>query len=100
MLNWIKGWKTMGFGTLLVLLGQLQQSDIWALLPPQYAGLAVSVIGVLVMILRLATNTPLGESEPVLSPEQIVAGVQKVLTEAGVVKSGIAAAEGGRETGR
>lgn len=60
----IKGYKTMGLGALLAILGGIQQSDLIQLVPPQYVGAVMSAVGVLVMVLRIATNTPLGSDLP------------------------------------
>lgn len=53
--------RTMNFGSLLVLAGALEQNTdiITKLVPDQYDGLAISLIGVVVWGLRFVTTQPL-----------------------------------------
>lgn len=60
----MKGWKTVIFGGLVTILGGLQATDIATIIPPQYTGLAMSVIGLIVMGLRALTTTPVGVAKP------------------------------------
>lgn len=100
MMKWIKGYKTMGFGGLLTILGMIQQSDIWQVLPPQYAGIGMSTIGLIIMILRSITTTPVGSDTPTPTPDQIVEAVKKEMMEAqkvvGAVQAGVV--EGSKPT--
>lgn len=87
MWKWIKGYKSMGFGAVLAFLGALQQSDLVNVIPPQYMGAVMSAIGLLMMVLRAATTTPLGVTEPQPLPAEVLAAVQAVKAEVQVVKS-------------
>lgn len=60
----MKGWKTLIFGALITLLGGIQLADIAVIVPEQYQGIVMSVIGVIVMFLRTITRTPIGKSNP------------------------------------
>lgn len=60
----MKGWKTLIFGALITLLGGIQLADIAVIVPEQYQGIVMSVIGVIVMFLRTITKTPIGKSNP------------------------------------
>lgn len=53
--------RTMNFGSLLVVAGLLEQNGehITALVPDEYKGLAISIIGIAVWGLRFVTNAPL-----------------------------------------
>jgi hypothetical protein len=53
--------KTMNFGSLLVIAGLIEQNSalITQLVPDQYDGLAISLIGVVVWGLRFVTTSPL-----------------------------------------
>lgn len=57
----VKGWKTMAFGALLAVLGFAQQADWASVVPAEYSGLVVGVVGLLVMWLRSVTDTPVGD---------------------------------------
>lgn len=59
----IKGWKTALFGLLLTIFGALEAYDFTQLLDADNAGIAASVVGVIVLILRALTSTPMGKSE-------------------------------------
>ncbi len=60
----MQGWKTLIFGALITLLGGIQAADIAVIVPEQYQGIVMSVIGVIVMFLRTITTTPIGKSNP------------------------------------
>lgn len=60
MMEFVKGWKTLGIMGLFTALGLLQQADWAQLVPPQYVGLAVATVGAAGMILRAITTTPVG----------------------------------------
>lgn len=51
------GSKTLWFAAALTILGALQQTSAWDWLPEQWAGVVVSIIGVIVMWLRSITTT-------------------------------------------
>ena len=54
----MNGYKTVIFSFLLVVLGALEQTGVIALVPGQYQGAVVSVIGFLTLTLRFLTNSP------------------------------------------
>ena len=54
----MNGYKTVIFSFLLVVLGALEQTGVVALVPDQYQGAVVSVIGFLTLTLRFLTNSP------------------------------------------
>ena len=59
----MKGWKTVIFGALLAAAGFLQTVDWAQVMPsdPKMAGMVVAAIGGVVMLLRLFTNSPVGQ---------------------------------------
>ena len=57
-----KGWKTVTFGILAMLGGAAQANG--GLLTPGQAGVVMTVIGALAIILRAVTDTPLGQGTP------------------------------------
>lgn len=66
----MKGWKTVIFGgaltmagTALDLLDQLKAIDIAPLLPPASAVRIIAVIGIVTILLRLATTTRIGQKD-------------------------------------
>lgn len=53
----LKGWKTLAFNVGLAVLGVLQAN--WVdLLGSERAGIAVTVIGIIGVVLRFVTDTP------------------------------------------
>jgi hypothetical protein len=60
MLESIKGYKTVAFAFLVAGLGAIQMADVATVVPPQYAGLVMTVIGLIIGWLRLQTTTPVG----------------------------------------
>jgi hypothetical protein len=59
----MKGWKTLLFAIILAIAGALEQFDWLQIIPEQWSGLALVVVGILVGYLRKLTTTPLGKSE-------------------------------------
>lgn len=59
----LKGWKTMAVGAVFAAMGFLQQADWAEVVPPEYAGMAVGVLGLVMMALRAVTNTPVGKGD-------------------------------------
>jgi hypothetical protein len=55
-----KNWSTLIFGALLVLLGGVQQADLATILPPEWLGYGMAVVGAIVMVLRAFTSGPAG----------------------------------------
>lgn len=60
MSDFLKGMKTVIFGAILVALGSIQQTDLVTVIPPEYVGLAMALIGGVVWILRAITTGPVG----------------------------------------
>lgn len=58
----MQGWKTLIFGALITFLGGLQAADFAAIVPQEYVGIVMSVIGLAVMGLRAITKTPVTKS--------------------------------------
>lgn len=61
-MKFAKGWRTIGFMVAVAVVGVLQQADWMQLVPPQYAGLALAVVGAAGMFLRMVTTTAPGSS--------------------------------------
>lgn len=57
----MKGYKTLLAATLITLLGGLQQSGVFQLIPDNYQGLAVAGIGLAMAGLRLVTTSAVGK---------------------------------------
>lgn len=60
----MKGFKTLIFGALISALGGLQAADIATIVPQEWVGAVMGLIGVAVMVLRTITNTPVGSPKP------------------------------------
>lgn len=60
----MKGWRTLAIMGAIALVGILQQADWATLVPPQYVGLALAIVGGLGAALRIITTTPVGEKQP------------------------------------
>lgn len=57
----MKGWKTLVAAALIAALGVVQQSGLADLVPAEYEGLAMTIIGVLMAGLRWVTTSPVGK---------------------------------------
>ncbi|MBN8648294.1 MAG: hypothetical protein J0L55_10095 [Caulobacterales bacterium] len=53
----MKGFRTLSVATLITLLGFLQQAQLVNLIPENYRGIFISIIGLAMAFLRLKTNT-------------------------------------------
>lgn len=53
----MKGFRTLGVASFITLLGLMQQAQLVNLIPENYRGIFISVIGLAMAILRLKTNT-------------------------------------------
>ena len=60
----MKGWKTIAFNLALTVVGVLQTANWVDILPGQYTGPLVAVLGMIGMWLRSVTNTPVGQPAP------------------------------------
>ncbi len=56
-----KGWWTILYGMLVAALGSLQAADLVQVVPQEYVGIVLAINGAIIMALRAATNTPIGE---------------------------------------
>lgn len=72
MLRYLKGNRTRLFGTLLMILGVVEQYAR-EVVPQEYQGLVLMAVGIVVIILRQITTTPPGVSDEKPDP---MAGVQ------------------------
>lgn len=62
----LKGLKTIIIGAAVALLGALETFDVTNILgmvPDKYDSLVVSAVGILMIVLRLITNTPAGKKD-------------------------------------
>lgn len=59
----MKGYKTVGFAFLLIVIGGLEQFDVTQIVPLEYEGLAKQMIGLVILLLRMATTTPMFRRE-------------------------------------
>lgn len=59
----MKGWKTIATSVAVVLIGVLEQFDVAQVVPDQFDGLAIALVGVVMAGLRLVTTTPIGTKE-------------------------------------
>lgn len=59
-----KGWWTIIFGALVTMLGGLTVADLVPYFGEEWAGIVISAIGVVIMALRVITNTPVGSKKP------------------------------------
>lgn len=69
------GYKTLIVGSMITVLGALQGLDWAALMPndPTTAGWVVSALGIIMMVLRMFTNTSvMRTTSPAPSPNTIV----------------------------
>ncbi|MEP0324687.1 hypothetical protein [Bauldia litoralis] len=56
----LKGWKTMGVSAAIAVAGVLQSADWATIVPEADIGPTLLAIGVVVAVLRVVTDTPLG----------------------------------------
>jgi hypothetical protein len=59
----IKGWKTMIVSAVLALVGVLQSADWATIVSPQHVGPAILGVAILVAVLRVVTDTPVGRKD-------------------------------------
>ena len=57
------GWKTFIFGLLVTIFGALETFDFTSFFGESTGGLITSAIGVIIMVLRAITKTPVFKSE-------------------------------------
>jgi hypothetical protein len=56
----VKGWRTVMLSVLLAVVGVLQTADWATIVPPRQVGPVMLVIAIVVAVLRVLTDTPLG----------------------------------------
>jgi uncharacterized membrane protein len=56
----VKGWRTVMLSLLLAIVGVLQTADWATIVPPRQVGPVMLVIAIVVAVLRVLTDTPLG----------------------------------------
>lgn len=59
----MKGYRTLFFSLAVAAIGVLQSFDWATLVPPDQAGIALTVVGVAGAILRFLTSTQVGAKE-------------------------------------
>ncbi len=57
----MKGWRTILVGAVVTMLGMLTVTDFIPWVGQMWAAVAFAVVGVVIMALRVITNTPVGE---------------------------------------
>ena len=61
LMRGLKGWKTLGVSSAIAVAGVLQTADWTTIVPPDRVGQTLLVIGVVVALLRVLTNSPVGQ---------------------------------------
>lgn len=59
----LKGWKTLLFNTGVAVIGVLMAFDWTSMFDVDTAGKVVAAVGVVNLVLRYLTNTPVGKSK-------------------------------------
>jgi hypothetical protein len=59
----MKGYRTLLFSLAVAVIGVLQSFDWASVIPPEQAGIALTVVGVAGAILRFLTSTPVGAKD-------------------------------------
>jgi hypothetical protein len=59
----MKGYRTLLFSLGVAMVGVLQSFDWASVIPPEQAGIALTIVGVAGAILRFLTSTPVGSKE-------------------------------------
>jgi hypothetical protein len=59
----MKGYRTLLFSLAVAVTGVLQSFDWASVIPPEQAGIALTVVGVVGAILRFLTSTPVGTKD-------------------------------------
>lgn len=58
----VKGWRTILLSAVLAVVGVLQTADWATIVGPHQVGPTVLVIAIVVAVLRVLTDTPVGQS--------------------------------------
>lgn len=80
---WFKGFRTLAFNLLIAIGGVIITFDWGSVLPAEYVGPATIVIGIIGLVLRTFTNTPVTKQNAVSA---VAAMPDDDLRRAGVVK--------------
>ena len=59
----MKGFRTLAFSLAVAIVGVLQTADWATIIPPDQAGLALTIVGVASAALRFFTSTPVFEQK-------------------------------------
>lgn len=59
----MKGFKTIFAGLATFAIGMLEQYDVTDIVPEKFDDLALAGVGVLMVLLRMVTTTPVGKSD-------------------------------------
>ena len=59
----MKGFRTLAFSLAIAVVGVLQTADWATIIPPEQAGLALTIVGVASAVLRFFTSTPVFEKQ-------------------------------------
>ncbi len=59
----MKGFRTLAFSLAVAIVGVLQAADWATIIPPDQAGLALTIVGVVSAALRFFTSTPVFEQK-------------------------------------
>jgi hypothetical protein len=59
----MKGYRTLLFSLAVSMIGVLQSFDWASVVPPEHAGIALTVVGVAGAIMRFLTSTPVGAKD-------------------------------------
>ena len=59
----MKGFRTLAFSLAVAIVGVLQTVDWATIIPPDHAGLALTIVGVVSATLRFFTSTPVFEAK-------------------------------------
>ncbi len=59
----MKGYRTLLFSLAVAIVGVLQSFDWASVVPPEHAGIALTIVGVAGAVLRFFTSTPVGAKE-------------------------------------
>lgn len=59
----MKGYRTLLFSVAVAVVGVLQSFDWASVVPPEQAGIALTVVGIAGAVLRFLTSTPVGARE-------------------------------------
>lgn len=62
-MDYLKGWRTLGFNILAATLTVLQATDFTQLLPSKYIWATGMIVALVNVALRMITTTPIGKSQ-------------------------------------